>query len=86
MRVLIGMGALLAILAADALPAHAAPRPWCLREGFSGPGNCLYQTFEQCMASARGTGGACIENTAILWKRYNNTRARQGQPRQDGRW
>ena len=87
MRVLIGLGALAAIMAADISVASAQNRPWCLRSGFSGPGWCGYDTFAQCEASARGEGGSCIENNMLAWQRQ---KAQKQQPRrsrdQDWRW
>ena len=76
MRVLIGLGVAAAILAADVAPSSAQNRPWCLREGFSGPGHCGYDTYAQCYASARGLGGTCIENYMLAWQRQ---KARQQQ-------
>jgi hypothetical protein len=88
-RALIGAGALAAILAADIAPASAQYRPWCLRSGFSGPGWCGFDSFAQCMASASGTGGSCIENNALAWQRQQKAQ-RQPQRRQnrdnDWRW
>ncbi len=88
MRVLIGLGALAAIMAADISVASAQYRPWCLRSGFSGPGWCGFDTFEQCRQSASGTGGSCIENNAMAWQQQQRAK-RQPQRRQnrdDWRW
>jgi len=90
MRVLIGLGALAAILAADVGPASAQYRPWCLRSGFSGPGWCGFDSFAQCMQSASGTGGSCIENNMLAWQRQQQRnqqrRPQQRQYRDDWRW
>jgi Protein of unknown function (DUF3551) len=60
-RMLISVGALLAVLVADLPKANSAPRPWCSREG-SGPLICLYATFQQCLNTIRGVGGYCLQN------------------------
>jgi Protein of unknown function (DUF3551) len=64
MRVLIGLGALAAILAADIQTASAQNRPWCLRTDVGGPGWCGFDTFARCEAW-RGQGGSCIENDML---------------------
>jgi len=90
MRVLIGLGALAAILAADVGPASAQNRPWCLRSGFSGPGWCGFDSFAQCRATAQGQGGSCIENNMLAWQRQQQRnqqrRPQQRQYRDDWRW
>ena len=89
MRVLIGLGALATILAADVTAASAQNRPWCLRSGFSGPGWCGFDTFEQCRQSASGAGGSCIENNMLAWQRQQKAQQRQQPRRQnqnDWRW
>jgi hypothetical protein len=84
---LIGLGALAAILAADIQTASAQYRPWCLRSGFSGPGWCGFDTFEQCRASASGTGGSCIENNARYWNQAPQGRKQpRAQRRQQDDW
>jgi Protein of unknown function (DUF3551) len=57
---LVGLAALVAALAAIVQPSEAAPRPWCLQG--SGGMSCLYQTQQQCLATSRGVGGACVRN------------------------
>jgi hypothetical protein len=56
-----------AIAAAAALPPRAQAEivyPWCLIYGGSenGSHNCGFVSFEQCLASARGAGGTCVQN------------------------
>jgi hypothetical protein len=43
--------------------AEAQNYPWCAH--YAGPGgtNCGFSTREQCMASASGMGGTCMQNT-----------------------
>jgi hypothetical protein len=50
-------GTLIAVATISTL-AWAQNYPWCV-DGT----NCAYTTFEQCMESARGTGGYCTQNT-----------------------
>jgi len=83
MRVLIGLGALAAILAADVQTAIAKDRPWCLL-GREGGRWCSYDTFAQCEASRRGVGGSCVENPVVAWQRAEKgSRQRPGQRRYD---
>jgi uncharacterized protein DUF3551 len=88
LRVLIGLAVLTAALVAGVESSSAQNRPWCLRSGFSGPGWCGFDSFQQCMATAQGQGGSCIENVALLWERQQKGKAK-GQQRQqydDWRW
>jgi len=41
--------------------AQAQQYPFCLISG-PGPGDCKYNTYEQCMATASGTGKYCQPN------------------------
>jgi hypothetical protein len=91
MRGLIALTVLTAALVASVEPGSAQYRPWCLRSGFSGPGWCGFDSFEQCMASARGEGGSCIENVQMLWQRREqqqkrNAKRQQRQQYEDWRW
>jgi hypothetical protein len=61
---LIGCCALATGLAALAAPAAAQNNyPWCsnFADGFGGT-NCGFVSYEQCMATVRGSGGFCNEN------------------------
>lgn len=52
------------VAAASALNVRAAQAqgyPFCLISG-PGPGDCKYNTYEQCMATASGTGKYCQPN------------------------
>ncbi len=70
-------------LSAAALTDLAAPRPamaydfpWCLQgRGIGIPGECLYQTYEQCLDSASGRGLYCNINPRVAF-----TRPPRGQP------
>ncbi len=41
--------------------AQARDYPFC-RRGEGGPGDCKYDTYEQCLAAVSGTGGQCQPN------------------------
>jgi len=85
LRVLIGLAVLTAAFVAGVESGSAQYRPWCLRSGFSGPGWCGFDSFEQCMATARGQGGSCIENVELLWRRQQQQQQKgkaKGQQRQ----
>ena len=48
------------VLAAGVSPAAAYDYPYCLQgKQFGFPGNCQFQTYQQCMATASGTDSAC---------------------------
>jgi Protein of unknown function (DUF3551) len=91
MRLLIGLAVLTAALVTGVESSSAQNRPWCLRGGFTGPGWCGFDSFEQCLATARGQGGSCIENNMLLWERQKQQQKgkAKGQQRQqydDWRW
>ncbi|HLG84074.1 MAG TPA: DUF3551 domain-containing protein [Bradyrhizobium sp.] len=45
---------------ASSVPATAHDYPWCAQgRGFGYPGDCSYQTYGQCMASASGRDLYC---------------------------
>jgi len=44
-------------------PAAAIEYPWCANFADGAGSNCGFTTYEQCMLTARGTGGYCAENT-----------------------
>ena len=54
---------LLVILGFAATPAPAVEYPWCANFADGAGANCGFTTYEQCMLTARGTGGYCAENT-----------------------
>lgn len=87
MRTLIALGVLIAILAVGIEASSAQNRPWCLRSGFTGPGWCGFDTFEQCWATAQGQGGSCIENNMLLWQRQQQKGRKQQRQQSEGwRW
>ena len=68
------MMAVIAVLAAGAAtfagsaPAAAYDYPYCLQgRGVGIPGECSYQTYAQCMASASGRGLYCNINPRVAF-------------------
>lgn len=52
----------------DMKPARADYR-WCIQDSeFGYPGDCAYQTREQCLASVSGRKGYCGENPSVLFR------------------
>ena len=44
-------------------------RPWCVQYGVNDGDNgttCAFASFEQCMMTARGSGGFCVQNPWYL--------------------
>ncbi len=59
----IGCCALAVAFAALAAPAAAQNNyPWCANFADGAGVNCGFSSYEQCMATARGSGGSCNEN------------------------
>ena len=44
-------------------PAGAVEYPWCANFADGAGANCGFMTYDECMLTARGTGGYCAENT-----------------------
>lgn len=70
---LFGLATLVAALAGDVRPSEArawypwgaarAWYPWCAQfADRSGSTQCLFASFEQCLATVRGIGGSCVQN------------------------
>jgi hypothetical protein len=53
-----------AIVVAIPIAAPAQNYPWCSNFHDGAGTNCGFSTYEQCMATARGTGGYCAPNNA----------------------
>jgi hypothetical protein len=63
------------ILAGSAAPAAASNDAYCLQGPSWGyPGNCEFSSYEQCQATASGTGEGCGLNPAAAFA------ARQEKP------
>lgn len=60
LSVLIGCWALAVAFAAPA--AAQNNYPWCANFADGAGINCGFSSYEQCMATARGSGGSCNEN------------------------
>jgi hypothetical protein len=60
--------------AAGTVPAAAHDYPWCVQgRGVGYPGECNYQSFDQCRASAAGRNVGCGINPMVAF-------ARRGEP------
>jgi Protein of unknown function (DUF3551) len=46
--------------------AHAQNYPWCASFHDGAGVNCGFTSYEQCMATARGTGGSCTPNNTYV--------------------
>jgi hypothetical protein len=63
---LLALGATVLAGFASINPAAARGYPWCAQGGgFSYPGECAYQTYEQCLASVSGRLLYCGPNPAF---------------------
>jgi hypothetical protein len=58
---LLAAAMLLGALAAAA-PARAQNYPWCAEFADGAGVNCGFSTYQQCMATSMGSGGACTPN------------------------
>jgi hypothetical protein len=74
---------LLAVIAAGAAtlagsaPAAAYDYPWCVQgRGVGIPGDCSYQSYAQCMASASGRAVYCNINPRAAYGRQLPRRGR----------
>ena len=53
---------------AGSAPAAAYDYPWCAQgRGVGIPGDCMYQTYAQCMASASGRNLYCNINPRVAF-------------------
>jgi Protein of unknown function (DUF3551) len=77
-KLLIAMAALaVAGIATVTTSAQAASYdyPWCVfAKGWEYPGECAYQNYAQCMATASGRFAYCVENPRVAF-----ARARRGR-------
>ena len=62
------LGTIVLVWLAGGSPARADyDYPWCIQDSEYGyPGDCSYQTREQCLLSASGRKGFCAQNPAHL--------------------
>ena len=79
-KVMLAMLALTAIgvgSTAGSAPAKAYDYPWCAQgRGFGIPGDCSYQTYAQCMASASGRFLYCNINPRVAFGEQRPRRRR----------
>jgi Protein of unknown function (DUF3551) len=62
---------------AGSAPAAAYDYPYCVQgRGIGIPGDCSYQTYAQCMASASGRGLYCNTNPRAALNKQQQRRAR----------
>ena len=62
---------------AGSAPAAAYDYAYCLQgRGIGIPGECSYQTYAQCMASASGRGLYCNINPRVAFARQQQPRVR----------
>lgn len=58
--------------------------PWCINDSeFGYPGDCSYQTREQCLLSASGRKGDCGQNPRFVHRsspQQSAPRGRRGSP------
>ena len=60
---------------AGSAPAAAYDYPWCAQgRGFGIPGDCSYQTYEQCQASASGRNLYCNINPRVAFGQQQEPR------------
>jgi hypothetical protein len=80
---LIGCCALMTVLAALGAPATAQNNfPWCANFADGAGINCGFSSYEQCMATARGSGGSCSENDMYTGPKAAGSNAAAPAPRQ----
>ncbi|MFL6838478.1 MAG: DUF3551 domain-containing protein [Bradyrhizobium sp.] len=62
---------------AGSAPAAAYDYPWCAQgRGVGIPGDCSYQTYAQCMASASGRNLYCNVNPRVAFGQQQTRRGR----------
>jgi hypothetical protein len=67
MRLAIRFGVLIiAILVAALIGARAQNWPWCSNFHDGAGTNCGFSSYDQCMATARGSGGYCVPNNIYV--------------------
>ena len=59
-----GFAAAIAVAASSV--AHAQNYPWCSNFHDGAGTNCGFSTYEQCLATAQGSGGYCAPNNLYV--------------------
>ena len=60
-KIIVAAAAFAAFLILGTGPSAARDYPFC-RKAEAGPGDCQYDTYEQCLAAVSGTAGYCQQN------------------------
>ncbi|QPF91707.1 DUF3551 domain-containing protein [Bradyrhizobium commune] len=73
------LGTIVLVWLAGGSPARADyDYPWCIQDAEYGyPGDCAYQTREQCLQSVSGQKGSCSENPRLVLNRPAQPPARR---------
>jgi Protein of unknown function (DUF3551) len=69
--------ATIAVTDSDAQRSARGRAPWCGNLFGTGMDDCNYYTFEQCLVSVSGVGGACARNPAVPLVEYDRPVRRQ---------
>jgi hypothetical protein len=73
------LGAATVATLATSAPAAAYDYPWCVQgRGVGIPGDCSYQTYAQCAASASGRQAYCNTNPRATLNQVPRRRAPRG--------
>lgn len=76
-KIILTVTGIAAMSALGAAPSVARDYPFC-RKGEAGPGDCRYDTIEQCQAAVSGTSSYCQPNYWLPAARDESTpRARR---------
>jgi len=76
---MLALGAAGVATLATSAPAAAYDYPWCVQgRGVGVPGDCSYQTYGQCLASASGRDLYCNSNPRAALNRLPQRRAPRG--------
>ncbi|CAN5194898.1 hypothetical protein BH10PSE11_BH10PSE11_08500 [soil metagenome] len=78
-RLILCAAAIATFSALGAETALAKDYPFC-RKTEAGPGDCRYDTYDQCLAAVSGTTGYCQEN---FWLPKTDPAARQRRSRRE---
>ncbi|MDZ4366911.1 MAG: DUF3551 domain-containing protein [Afipia sp.] len=60
-KIMLGAIGIAVFSALGASPSLSRDYPFC-RKGEAGPGDCRYDTYEQCLAAVSGTASYCQQN------------------------
>jgi hypothetical protein len=73
--ILAALAASTILLAGGASAAAAHDYPYCLQgKSWGYPGNCQFETFQQCQATASGTDSGCGINPQVAFARQRAPR------------